>query len=781
MPHAFVAPVETHASAPCAPKSAGTDICILYLFSGKDIPIDQGRSFEYWAQQIGKSISVKVTVVSFDVLNGSRGDLADDSIWQVLLVKIRGRTFHALLCSPPCGTYGCRRLDGGPPPLRAAHGPELYGFRHLRPEDKARVRLANLLAIRAAEACREFHAITAPFIGEQPKRRQGRPHMFVMEEWKQVEDLTGVSSKVTAQCQFADFESEAHEKLTELLHYMVDLSDAKENCSHESQWWRDVPSGKWLWLPHAPLKGKVSAVPADKWSSTPSNRQQDRELPWLTAAAATYSSRLNKWLAMKLIHGVVNHRHQDMRSQTGAVVSQDSVPLPRTACPRGLCGETPSQVPWNKFYAGTPQVRFSTPLTGKPPVITPQRVIDNADAIGGLRYPQEACERFKGLGTVGIAVRKLMIGVVDEDIYARCLAAIGSSDKEAGPTEEQIKRGQRALRDFFKIPALSVDGLQQADIPTPLQHDILEAWSTAARDPEVHVCSWLKEGAPAGLRMPIPTCGIFPQQSLDHESIDNLELHSEDSDFVNYSGIEDDEAAAELVFGLRDRGKVREFQKWQQVIDFVEDTAVLSKIGIIRKVVNGVTKLRVIVDSKQSGVSKATDKSERTVLPRITDVVQDSLWHLSHHSDEERTEYFILDFSDAFFIVPLHPRERRHFVVKFRGKYYVFLVLPQGASASPLSWGRVAALAGRLTQGMFAPTELLLRTFVDDPCATISGEPDFRESCMVLIIFVWRCLGFPLSFKKGQRGRSVTWIGCSLTLSLSSVAAAQVASVSSIT
>ena len=40
---------------------------------------------------------------------------------------------------------------------------------------------------------------------------------------------------------------------------------------------------------------------------------------------------------------------------------------------------------------------------------------------------------------------------------------------------------------------------------------------------------------------------------------------------------------------------------------------------------------------------------------------------------------------------------------------------------SPLTWGRLAAFVGRLTQGMFSPEELLLSIFVDDPCMVISG------------------------------------------------------------
>ena len=131
----------------------------------------------------------------------------------------------------------------------------------------------------------------------------------------------------------------------------------------------------------------------------------------------------------------------------------------------------------------------------------------------------------------------------------------------------------------------------------------------------------------------------------------------------------------------------------------------------------------------------------------------------------------ILDFAEAFFVVPLHPAERRYFVIRFLGRYLVFKVQAQGAGASPLCWGRVAALLGRLTQGMFREDEALLATYVDDPCFVLLGTSPQRQTYIVLVILVWSALGFPLSFRKGQCGRQVTWIGNVLTLCPSSLTA----------
>jgi hypothetical protein len=128
------------------------------------------------------------------------------------------------------------------------------------------------------------------------------------------------------------------------------------------------------------------------------------------------------------------------------------------------------------------------------------------------------------------------------------------------------------------------------------------------------------------------------------------------------------------------------------------------------------------------------------------------------------TEFFVLDFANAFLVVPLAHEERKFFVIKLACKYYVFKVHAQGAGLSSLIWGRVAAPISRLTQGMFCPSEVLLQTFVDDPCFVITGTRSCIDAVVATMIMVWRCLGFPSSYREGQMGTSVTWIGANLVL-----------------
>eukprot|EP00974_Lingulodinium_polyedra_P123527 11187088-Lingulodinium_polyedra.AAC.1 len=62
----------------------------------------------------------------------------------------------------------------------------------------------------------------------------------------------------------------------------------------------------------------------------------------------------------------------------------------------------------------------------------------------------------------------------------------------------------------------------------------------------------------------------------------------------------------------------------------------------------------------------------------------------------------VLGFSDAFWNIPLALTERKWFVSKVRGKYYVYTRAAQGSRNGPLAWASIASLVMRLTQATLA-------------------------------------------------------------------------------
>jgi hypothetical protein len=136
-------------------------------------------------------------------------------------------------------------------------------------------------------------------------------------------------------------------------------------------------------------------------------------------------------------------------------------------------------------------------------------------------------------------------------------------------------------------------------------------------------------------------------------------------------------------------------------------------------------------------------------------------------SDEE-VELLIADVSDAFWLVPLHPSERRYFVARYRDHWYVFKRTGQGSMGAPLSWAAIAALLARCIQGLYAvgnEDEARLQMYVDDPLLAVRGRFWRRRRLVVRFCVGFLLLGFRLAFNKAQYSSSVVWIGVGLSIS----------------
>ena len=102
------------------------------------------------------------------------------------------------------------------------------------------------------------------------------------------------------------------------------------------------------------------------------------------------------------------------------------------------------------------------------------------------------------------------------------------------------------------------------------------------------------------------------------------------------------------------------FDTHEELAKFVGGKPVLNKPRLIVETRNDIVKARMIFDTTESGVKWITAKTQRVILPRLLDAV---LWMLFLHSlissaMEEAVSAFVLDFSDAFWQIPIHDDER---------------------------------------------------------------------------------------------------------------------------
>ena len=131
--------------------------------------------------------------------------------------------------------------------------------------------------------------------------------------------------------------------------------------------------------------------------------------------------------------------------------------------------------------------------------------------------------------------------------------------------------------------------------------------------------------------------------------------------------------------------------------------------------------------------------------------------------------YFVCDFPDAFFAVPLNPQERCYFATQYMGYTYVWNRVAQGSLDGPTLYGRVAALVARLTQSILDANVARCQLYIDDPIITICASPQYTERLISVVCLAWLVIGFGLSFHKAQRGHTVEWVGYQLTASSGTV------------
>ena len=364
-------------------------------------------------------------VDAFDSMYGDEFDLCDEVIMKGLLNKLAAKYYHAFMAMPPCSTFGCRRDDGGPPPLRTAEGPELYGKKGLKPEDAEKVKVGNLCAINAAAAAEAAMSSDTPWLLEQPWPQPDRAHMTRFSEWQRLVQLDGVKSKKIAQCALeADYC-----KPTLLMGTIA--TDYVENCKHEKQWLREVPSGRWIFAAHPPLRGKLKAVKSSEWTEELRSRRPTSQDEFLTRSAAAYPSEMNRVLARDLIKAALD-----------AAKSRMSAGLPQTpgfSNPEGEEAQGHSTMgpgTDRKRKAEGPQamqqrIVFEKPLKGKPPQEGSARETADDVCIGGLRAAHKALGKIPGLRKAGEVVRKVLTKLLLKDpaLFKRCVSSIGSEEE----------------------------------------------------------------------------------------------------------------------------------------------------------------------------------------------------------------------------------------------------------------------------------------------------------------------------------------------------------------
>ena len=224
-------------------------VTIFYLFAGQEISADhpKGKPHSFTAE----CAALNATVKAFDTLiDKFNHDLIQPEIWNNVREDMI-KTADGGLFSPPCGSFCSARdpNDGGPRPLRAATGPELYGLPNLWPEEQESVRVGTACIVRTAEAAQllldkgsvigpDGKNVWIPWLFEQPMPKPDEPHGMKLNEVAPLDQHEAVANYDIAQCPLGA----RNTKMTRLKGTVC--VSAEDKCPHPKQWWRIPWSGE---------------------------------------------------------------------------------------------------------------------------------------------------------------------------------------------------------------------------------------------------------------------------------------------------------------------------------------------------------------------------------------------------------------------------------------------------------------------------------------------------------------------------------------------------------
>ena len=114
---------------------------------------------------------------------------------------------------------------------------------------------------------------------------------------------------------------------------------------------------------------------------------------------------------------------------------------------------------------------------------------------------------------------------------------------------------------------------------------LLCAWLDAANDPARDICRWLWEGAPAGITEGFDELdGIMPRVDGAEPKFAPDELTSDIDTFVNYAGVESDEAVKEQIDKYENKGWLLPFETAKHVVNYLGSDFIITKMGAVKKV-----------------------------------------------------------------------------------------------------------------------------------------------------------------------------------------------------
>ena len=406
------------------------------------------------------------------------------------------------------------------------------------------------------------------------------------------------------------------------------------------------------------------------------------------------------------------------------------------------------------------------------------------NCLGGMRNPQSSVKRMHLLKETGIKMRKAWHNMAVKNLRVLDVAKNYGSDK-AELDEELVQLWRKQLGELFEVKEPTNEGVvlkENMAFKSPLNETLWNGWGRMARDPDTELVNFIRDGAPLGMAVEIPSSqGIFPSvvdEEGDTDRGDGMEFDIVRG-MLNYKSVTEqpEEARIEIERNIEKGFVIR--MSWEEATRrFGAGTC--SKLALILKEKpDGTTKRQLILDMKRSGGNDRACITERIVLPRLADIVS-MLRDLHskkpqlakniagsgvpHHEAKEQadeTEFILVDLADAFCHFAVDSRELKHCVTPDETSEgcLVWVAMLFGFRGAPLVMGRLSSAIGRLLSSLMADFEGQMQIYVDDLAIALQGPQQHRNYILACLLYTLAAFGVQTSLKKGERGRRVQWIG----------------------
>ena len=144
------------------------------------------------------------------------------------------------------------------------------------------------------------------------------------------------------------------------------------------------------------------------------------------------------------------------------------------------------------------------------------------------------------------------------------------------------------------------------------------------------------------------------------------------------------------------------------------------------------------------------------MLPRLRDVMEDSMILSENLLPGEQVSLLSLDFKDAFKQLPVRHSEKRFLAGGALEGFFIYHAVLFGIRTGPLVLARMAALTSRATQSMFHATRCCLQTYVDDSLMLTRGTREQNATRQTRFL--------QISWSKRSLGNATGWIGAYIRL-----------------